>query len=355
MKRVILDKNIQKINIDARGSRPKFWFYFKDNPDEKWLFKNINRSNKSCNQTKTYEDIGEVVFSRICKKLKVDCVEYKLATALNEEEKIEGVICKNYNSDNSVEMSGYTLLESYRRYIYDNYQGLQIPAENTLENYKLSLENLNFVQTENKKHKNAQSFSLNPEKIYRQLSRMLILDYLCCQSDRNWYNISFLIDDKTKTLEMAPLFDNGNIFSWNFRKAVIEQQYKVLKRESAYSRYIELYNSKSMAMGIKTPVSHRNIDKQIQSNNVKIKDLPVGLFENELAEIIANDKMLSAFLDECGQIPLFIEEAFEDIADEEYTLLKDQSKMLAKVKFEHLQSLVNKKISEKEEDNEYNI
>lgn len=363
MKRLTIDpnNNCKVYKLDARGARPKFWFSFNDDIEsgnfEQWLFKNTNRSETTVESSKTFEDIGEVIFYKICKKLGVDCVEYKLATHQNEDKSVEGVICKNYNPDDCVELAGYSILEAYRRFIYDNFNGLDVPNDNTLENYKKSLNCIMLNHTQFEKDQGI-NILVNIRKLYNQMAKMMILDYICCQSDRNWYNLSFLIDSKTRELRMAPLFDNGNIFSWNFRKSVIEHQNIVLSKDPTYERYLELYQSKSIAMGIKTPVSHRDMKNPTKSNNLKFKDIPMDLLENELASVIANDKELQQFLQNCQNINSYLQEAFDEFKDEyeeDCSLLKNQSSLIASIKSEHLLELVNKKIQEMEEEDENTI
>lgn len=362
MKRINIepDKNCKIYQTEARGARPKFWFYFpddkSDNPKQ-WLFKNTNRSEETTNASKTFEDIGEVIFYKICKRLGVDCVEYKLAQYQKGDQIVEGVICQNYNPDECVELSGYTILENYRNYIYDNFNGKNVPNDNTLENYKRSLNCIKITHTP-LESEHGTNLSVDINKIYKQMAKMLILDYICCQSDRNWFNISFLIDSKTKELKMTPLFDNGNIFSWNFRESVIEHQNTVLSKYPKYENYLELYQSKSTAMGVKTPVSHRDKNNPIRSINSKFKEISTNLIDHELASVIANDEELQEFLANCQNIGLYLEEAFEEFKkeyEEDCSLLRNQSSIIASIKSEHLLQLVKKKIQEMEVDDENSL
>ena len=358
MKRINL--NEEKISpikkIEARGSRPKFWFTFlRDDKlsQDKWLFKNTNKILTSKNNSaKTFEDIGEVIFSKICKKLNIDCVDYKLAEIQDAFGLRQGVICKNYNPDSFPEFSGYAILEFYRNFIYDNFNGIISANDNTLANYKKSL---NCIML-NYQGKEIFNINVNVNQIFRSLTKMMILDFICCQSDRNWYNISFLIDTNTKELKMAPLFDNGNIFSWNFRESVINHQKIVLSKISTYEKFKELYQSKSLALGINTPVSNRDTENSTKANNLKYKNLPGNIIEEELSDLIIQDVELQKFLNKCKNIPTYLEEAFNEFNEEyeeNYEFLKNQACLIAKIKQQYIFNLVNEKIKEMRSDDEY--
>lgn len=61
----------------------------------------------------------------------------------------------------------------------------------------------------------------------------------------------------------------------------------------------------------------------------------MDLLENELASVIANDKELQQFLQNCQNINLYLQEAFDEFKDEyeeDCSLLKNQSSLIASIK-----------------------
>lgn len=343
--------------LDARGARPKFWFTFLDqsisSKQEEWLFKNTNKALYVDNTTQTFEDVGEVIFSKICRKLGIDCVDYKLAQYQDNDGLRYGVICKDYNPEQFSEFSGHAILEIYTNFMHDNFKGFSHSNENTLFNYKRSF---NCIMLQHDKEKT--DIRVNVTNVFRLLSKMMILDYICCQSDRNFYNISFLLDRNTQELKMVPLFDNGNIFSWNFRESVINHQNIVLSKEPTIERFKELYQSKSLALGVKTPVSYREHENPTKANSLKYKDLPANIVEDELSDLIIEDKELQEFLKQCEHIPQYIDEAFTEFQEEygeNYNLLRNQSSLISKIKQQYLLTLVKEKIQKMEREDENNV
>ncbi len=353
MKRRIIDttdkNNIKIFTRDLRGSRDKFWFYFNENTSEKWLFKKTNIDDK--NKIRTYEDIGEVVFYEICKSINVPCAYYELATNHTNEEDFEGVITKDYNPNNYIEFSGFSILDFYKNFIYDNYNGKQINVENTLDNYQKSL--ICFANSTN-------GLSINIEDLMLNLKKMFIIDYLSAQSDRNWYNISFLYDEKSGEFYMAPLFDNGNIFCWNHKESIIKHQLQVLKNKFKISYLNELLQSKTIALGIKTPTSIIDPNNPKKSLKLKQSDISMDTVEKELIEMIVNSKQLQDFVfSNFTEDNIILKNAFDE-ADKKYqglpNFLYEQANLIFKLRCKFLTEKASEKLNEnnmqEEEENE---
>ena len=342
MERKIIDitsksKNLVYFTTDSRGSRDKMWFSFYKRPNVKWLFKKTNRD--STGQVKTYEDIGEVVFTQLCKVINVPCVEYVPAVCRTDKKDYEGVMSKNYNPDGYIEVSGYSLLDFLRNFVYDNFNGRQYSADNTLDNYEKAL--ICFASLTN-------GITIDIDDIMLQLKKMCILDYLTAQSDRNWYNISFLYDDKSGKFVMTPLFDNGDIFCWNHKESVIKHQYEVLHHKTKISYLNELLRSKSVALGVHTATSAIDITNPKRTIKFALTDESMETIDNEIIDMIEQSKVLQDFLFEnFNQENDVLTKAFEN-TEKKYgevpQLLKDQSSLIFKLRSQFLCERVAEKI-----------
>lgn len=350
MKRIELksNKNITIYDIiEGRGSRPKYWFSFNDSENkEKWLFKSTNRD--TTNSVKTFEDYGEIIFNKICKQLDIPCAEYKLAFNYEKGYGNEGVISKNYNPNGLVEISAYSLLDFYKNFMYDNFNGIVVDNENTLSNYIKGLQTLKFDNP---------NLHIDENKILLQLEKMFILDYICCQSDRNWYNVAFLIDPKKSELTLCPLFDNGNIFCWNYKESVIKHQRDSLKNKNNIAQLNELLSSKSIALGIVTPTALRDLNNPLRTQKSKQSPELMSKVNEELIKMICSSSELKDFVFEnFYKDNGILRNAFKE-AEEEYgefpELLKEQSSLIYNLKCNNLLELVKEKLikdSEQEAD-----
>ncbi len=356
MKRKIIDlttesKNFVYFNTDNRGSRDKMWFSFYEKPNVRWLFKKTNRD--STGQTKTYEDIGEVVFSQLCKVINVPCVEYVPAVCRTENNDYEGVMSKNYNPNKYVEVSGYSLLDFLKNFVYDNFNGRVFSADNTLDNYEKAL--ICFSSLTN-------GIKMDIDGIMLQLKKMCILDYLTAQSDRNWYNISFLYDEKSGKFVMTPLFDNGDIFCWNHKESVIKHQYEVLHNKNKISYLNDLLLSKSVALGVHTPTSIIDITNPKRTIKFSLTKDFMETIADEIIDMIVQSKELQEFLfNNFNQENDVLAKAFEN-TEKKYgevpQLLKEQSSLMFKLRSQFLCDRVAARIKEQtqlEEDDEIDI
>lgn len=320
---------------ETRGSRPKFWFHFFGD-EEKWLFKKTNWADDS--SFVSYEDVGEVVFENICKQINIPCAEYKLAKSNIYEFQGEGVITRNYNPNNLIEVTGFEIL------MYNARKNNVIQCENTLENYELSLK---LFKQQNPKIK------VDIDNIMLSLKKLFMLDYFCCQSDRNWYNIEFLLDAKTLTL--APIFDSGCIFYWNNRESVLQHQYKSLSNKFNYRVLNELTRSKSMALGIKTPTSMQDQKDPTRTTKLKLSQEIIDTVEDELVEMIAQSKELQDFLfenfdfEEKNLLKNAFQMAYDEYGKETFNpLLENQSQLMYTLRCKKICGLVREKLAEEE-------
>ncbi len=344
MERKIIDltsKNEDFIfyTTELRGARDKMWFSFKDKPDEKWLFKKTNRD--STGETITFEDIGEVVFYELCKIIDIPCVEYVPSVCRANDRDYNGVMSKNYNPNEYMEFSGYSLLEFLKNFMYDNFNEEQYSAKNTLDNYEKAL--ICFANL-------TEDISIDIDEIMLQLKKMYILDYLTAQSDRNWYNISFLYDEESGKFFMTPLFDNGDIFCWNHRENVIKHQYAVLHNKNKIKYLNELLLSKSVALGIHTATSDIDMSNPKRTIKFKLTKELMETIDNEVIDMIAESKELQDFLFENFALENeTLAKAFKN-TEKKYgplpQLLKDQANLIFKLRSQFLCEKVEKRTKE---------
>lgn len=345
--------NKNKDGIDPRGSRPKFWFTFNDDEEKsKWMFKNKNRDANG--KIQTYEDIGEIIFQYICEQVDMPCAVYELAQKEQDGEMIDGVISKSYLPEKPYEISGYALLDMSKNFDYDNLFGQKSTFENTIKNYIYGLKVYHYANPKVK---------IDTNKITLQIEKMFILDYLCAQADRNWYNLSFILDKSNHEFVMAPLFDNGNIFCWNHKESVIEHQNTALTNKYKYNVLAELLSSKPIAMGISTPTALRDPKNPLRTLKSNQNAETMQYVEKELVEMICSSPKLLEFVQnnfqEDNQIIDTAFAKFNETYNESYPTLQSQSKKIFALRSKHLIELVNEKLkqmsTEEENEDEYNI
>ena len=86
--------------------------------------------------------------------------------------------------------------------------------------YLFSIENIiNEIETYCKNY----DYNFDREKLTFQFIEMVISDYFFSNSDRNWRNISLVLNEKDE-LRLAPIFDNGMSFGFRTYPAGVRQE-----------------------------------------------------------------------------------------------------------------------------------
>lgn len=306
--KVILDGQEMSLSADTRGKRAKFWIESGKTERKRDYLVKFSRNEVSC------ENFGEILFSRLCQQVGLDCVDYHLVTVEEGQEQSQGVISENYNASiNDFEVSAYTLAEAYKNFSYDNFAGLEIESKHTIDFY---IEALKVVT------KCSDSVL---EKLRNDLLKLSLLDYLTMQSDRHWFNISFslnsLIGDDS--LKLTKIYDSGNCFLLNRGRRTISEYAKQFARSRNLDKLIFDYTvTKQPMLGLSTDLTQ--LETSIKDDNTAgsqkmisrcdVKSLEI--FERELAEEIVRNAELGNFF-ALAIDKLSVEEAVKDIRESE--------------------------------------
>ena len=278
----IMPQNIVKENsVEQRGKRAKFWFRFLNQNDDLWLFK------KNIFNEDSLEDYGEILYQAVCKQLNLPCAEYELVSMDQENgETLYGVISKNYNPKKCVEISGATLLTNYRNFVYDNENGREVGVKNTIENYEKALQ-----------HFATQANFIISEDCPFLLKVLCLLDYLTGQSDRHAYNITFILNQDGE-LTLAPFYDNGNAFLFNRAEKYLHSFIQELYGKNDPDKLInKRFKEKAPMLGVKTSTVDDEFEEEKGVWNMYPKKDTLSIFEQELAQMIADEpKLLSFFI-----------------------------------------------------------
>lgn len=165
----------------------------------------INRSYKSPHfklfyngkyiyfKTQESEDLryNELICNEIAKRMKINCVEYDLAELKHDNITYKGLVSNNFVNNNQ----SFVACATYSFGANDGLCGI--------------IRNL-------EKFKKQNECNLDTEEIEFDLFKMIVFDYLTCQSDRHDCNFGFILDNNgdIPTLKVAPLFDNELSFGF---------------------------------------------------------------------------------------------------------------------------------------------
>ncbi len=184
LKNVKTTKRSTKIsNIGVSTSKyGNVWFNL---PNGKALFKTYNSYREDI---KNYRMINELVCCILAKQVGINCAKYQPAHIKEDK----GLISYNIlNKDEKLINCEQVLRKGFYR-------------EPTLFNIADALEY----------YENA-GYKVNKKQIILDLYKMIIFDALTMQTDRNTYNIHFIVD-KQANLKVAPLMDNEFAFFGEF-------------------------------------------------------------------------------------------------------------------------------------------
>ncbi len=188
---------IQNNSIKIEGRKPKQWIVFEDN---KILFKETTPNS--------YEGYALLYFAEFLNQCGLEHAEYDLAILNNTM----GVITPNFVKNNESLMSGESLFNLAKTIYYAN--GINSNLSNSVENIKEVLQLLNFEPS-------------SIEKIVSQLIKLIIIDGLLLETDRNNTNYSFIIENNN--IRLAPIYDGSNICGFNRSTNDIDSKIKNIK------------------------------------------------------------------------------------------------------------------------------
>ena len=282
---------------ECRGVREKFWMVMEPSRFNKRkepmstthiLFKS-SRNDVSC------ENWGEVYASILGKQGDIPVVDYYMATLDHDGKKTPGVMCGSYfKTGKEIELNAYnihvinSILHGNKKDYYDN------AGINTIEGM---LQDLQAIPDQ-------EFYSENIKFVRQELYKQAIFDFLLAQTDRHWFNTTFLISFNPVTEKAcvikAPCYDNGCIAMLKRKaSAIVGISQEIENTGGADSPYLETQlNKYCPMMGIKTPLVHAEKSRKTGEEDVLVVDDPVKgreIFLDELCRVIADDPDLSAF------------------------------------------------------------
>lgn len=260
----------KKLNFETKinKSLSKTWLEYNG---EDFLFKR-NYFGKRTN-------FGEVLYSNLCKKLNIECVQ---ATIVNFEGDTffledDGVMVKSFlNDDMLFVLNYYDMIElnnvsdKKKHYTY---------VDECLKNIKKYADNIRY--------------DFNVKEVRKELYKRTILDFFLAQTDRHWRNFEFIVyKDK---LILAPMFDNGMCLSFNndkqYNKDIIQNFYQCFENPYFFSEN-EFFLYKNYKKNEKHFVGYEFCDKFTkQLVSICKRNKEIQSFVNKILNINIEDEM----------------------------------------------------------------
>ena len=183
------------------------WFLL---PKGKALFKTFDGEYKP--ELKEIRIINELICASLASQMGIRHAEYEPAS-YNEH---TGLVTYNFLEINEKLLTLADFLS-----IDDEYENNLLDIKNALKTY----EQVGYI--------------LDSDEILLNLYKILVFDALTLQTDRNNFNINFIINNATHTLCLAPMFDNEFAFNSDFTldldpNMTIEEMIKQYSREAKY-------------------------------------------------------------------------------------------------------------------------
>ena len=176
--RIILSKNLFHLIVD-RVERKKY-------QNKNWIFKEIRKNS--------YEDYCELFCEEVFRRFDLPSAFYDLALLNNREGVITYDFIRNEKYKSAKELIGEMIKSDEIKNImeYNNYNSLIEILFKYCNKYDLDISNLDLILA--------------------KIKKMMLLDILLLQSDRNPNNYGFIINEK---IELSRIFDNSNAMSCN--------------------------------------------------------------------------------------------------------------------------------------------
>ncbi len=229
------------------------WFNL---PNGKALFKTYNTYREDI---KKYRMINELVCCILAKQVGINCAKYQPAH-INDN---KGLISYNILNKNEKLVNGETILN----------KGFY--KEPTLFNFAEALE-----------YYEKAGYVVNKKEIISDLYKIIVFDALTMQTDRNIFNINFIID-KQANLKVAPLIDNEFAFFGEFfypdsetyqitkedllSQYAVDGKYLTIEKSGIFKKFDYLDNLKDIVIMAKKNRTMKNIFCNI-IENLNIED-----------------------------------------------------------------------------------
>lgn len=182
---------IKNTDVDFCKSDGRIWFFFEQD-GKRYFFKDENKVTNLDH---------EILAGYIAEHVGINAVKYLPAVFVDKDgNQICGVISEDYTNNGKILKVNSQSLQKYSD-----------SKQNTIENQMLQLEN--FLLDAKTKFKGEILF--DKRKIQNSLAKMMIFDTFLLNSDRARRNIEYLlrkVDRNTWEVDLAPIFDNSQIF-----------------------------------------------------------------------------------------------------------------------------------------------
>ncbi|MBQ8615415.1 MAG: hypothetical protein IJ415_02495 [Clostridia bacterium] len=267
---------------EFRGVREKFWLilseskFIKEPLKNKHILFKYNRNDVSC------ENWGEIYASRIAKQIGVPCVEYYLAKYEENGKVSNGVMCGTYKKNE----------KEFEATVYDiqTMQNEKVEKINAVDDI---IENLMLLIPEGKDKKFYHSYLRN------SLIKQCIFDFLLAQTDRHWFNTTFLIyvSENAFNVRKAECYDNGCIAYLKRKYAAIVGISREIQVQGENSQRLhDLLKDYVPMMGIKTPTVELNTNKDLaEAEKLRVLKDRRDIFLDELTDEILNNPEIAKF------------------------------------------------------------
>ena len=194
-----ISSNINSRRAVSVGVEPKFWVDI-DGVDYIYKFYYPKKvQNLVFAEMRTF---NEVLVSRLCKKLGIDCIDVEFAKAnINKgndgDVSTKGCLIKSY-LDDCVESISMEEISTY----YNRHKDIMLELNDPFFAYRA----IKFFC-------DREGFALD-DGVLENLKQIAVFDFVTGQSDRNFNNIELLSYEKDgkQHIKLAPMFDNGRCF-----------------------------------------------------------------------------------------------------------------------------------------------
>ena len=232
--------NLKQYNFTYRAPEPytsstsirkykDFWFEL---PSGKGIFKTFDSGYNR--ELKDIRIINELLCMELCSQIDINHALYQPA----HFEKDYGLISYNIVGENQKMVTLAQFLS------YDN--GL---SNNLLD----IVEALDYYEQ--------QGYVINKDQIVFDIFKLLVIDALTMQTDRNNFNINFIFNQSTLEISVAPLFDNEYAFCMELAKFIYENE-----EDKTFDSFVKKFSHDAKMLNVE---NENYYNENAYYNNVK--------------------------------------------------------------------------------------
>ncbi len=232
------------------------------------------------------ENFSEVFCYHFFKKLDINNAEYYFSKYKN----VDGVVTNNFINSEEIFIDGTKIIDAYLTYVEtgkvkfntENKHDIEfITRYNNIDDLKRIFEYFSSI------------YNIDLNIIINSLKKIFVIDLLFFQSDRNPYNWGILINKTNNRAQLAPLYDNSNIFNFNKPDVLIKMIKNKDNEKLIYSLAMEnnptllqLHKGEDLFMPKSLLIENIDDDEIIQFMKELIKKIDSYGLENLVNEII---------------------------------------------------------------------